>query len=184
MKTYKGNNMRKRGFRHAFTMIELIFVIIILGILAATALPKFVGIQDDAKIAAEKGTVGGVRGGIAMSHGKWLLNQSSSLDWDGQGAATFSSDGYLANLDTGGATTTTAASDNIFAEILTEESTDWIRVATTGTESNGTYEGPASHASNGVTNEDTNDINKSGEWRYFSDAHDGGSAGSFVYSSN
>ena len=40
----------KKGYRSAFTMIELIFVIIILGILAVTALPKFVGVQDDAKI--------------------------------------------------------------------------------------------------------------------------------------
>lgn len=41
-----------------FTMIELIVVIVILGILAATALPKFVDLTGDAKAAAVKGAAG------------------------------------------------------------------------------------------------------------------------------
>ncbi len=36
--------------RHAFTMIELVFVIVILGILAAIAIPKFAATRDDAKV--------------------------------------------------------------------------------------------------------------------------------------
>lgn len=156
----------KKGFKSAFTMIELIFVIIILGILAATALPKFIGIQDDAKISTEKGTIGAVRGGIALSHGKWLLRQGTSNDWDGDGKdETFTTQGYLANLETGEGKDDGSATTNIFGEILTEGAQDWERLATS--DANATnYAGPATTNDTGVPDEGTNDINKSGAWQY------------------
>ena len=50
--------------RNAFTMIELVFVIVVLGILAAIALPKFAATRDDANVAKAKSTVAAVRSGI------------------------------------------------------------------------------------------------------------------------
>ncbi len=47
-----------------FTLIELIMVIVLLGLLAVVAIPKYYDLQSDAKAAAEKGVVGGVRSGI------------------------------------------------------------------------------------------------------------------------
>jgi len=57
--------------QQGFTLVELIVVIVILGILAATALPRFINVTTQAKVAAVNGLAGGLRSAVSLAQASW-----------------------------------------------------------------------------------------------------------------
>ncbi|SEK95884.1 MSHA pilin protein MshA [Colwellia chukchiensis] len=60
-----------------FTLIELVVVIVILGILAATAAPKFIDLTGDAKASVVQGVQGSVNSAINLVHAKAIVSNQT-----------------------------------------------------------------------------------------------------------
>lgn len=78
-----------RSKQRGFTLIELVVVIVILGILAAFAVPKFMGLEGQARVAAVKSIGGSMESADSMAHSIWEATASpvSPLTINGQAIA-------------------------------------------------------------------------------------------------
>jgi prepilin-type N-terminal cleavage/methylation domain-containing protein len=75
----------KRLRKSAYTLIELVFVIVVIGILSAVALPKFFGVQKSATEANIKKEIQAIRASIQSEHAQRIAEDVNITQGSGGG---------------------------------------------------------------------------------------------------
>ena len=86
--------------KKAFTLIELIFVIVIIGLLASIAVPKFLTTEVAASRSHLKSVIDSVQTEVDNIHGQWILNDD--YNWSNNGCELNTDTGYPKTLDNKG----------------------------------------------------------------------------------
>ncbi|WP_077341003.1 type II secretion system protein [Pseudocolwellia agarivorans] len=108
-------NKSSLNTQKGFTLIELVVVIVILGILAATAAPKFIDLTSDAKKATMKGLRGAVESATSMVHAKALVSNTIA--------------------ESSSKLTVNGSDINVFAGWPTNEAATWTAIASISSDS-------------------------------------------------
>ncbi len=132
----------------AFTLIELIFAIVIIGVLASVAIPKFSGLSDNSKIAAELSTAASVQAALDACNGEWIINEGSFTCGASITQADLNSNGFPDSLG-----------NPLDAILKNASAIGW-------TQSGTSYWGPASNDTKGVSTCKTGKPCTSKHWVY------------------
>jgi prepilin-type N-terminal cleavage/methylation domain-containing protein len=84
--------------KQAFTLVELIFVIVIIGVLSAVAIPQFSKLTDNAKISAELSTASSIQAALEAVHGEWVISDCAFTWGNNQPYTGLNTDGYPSSL--------------------------------------------------------------------------------------
>lgn len=117
--------MRNASKQQGFTLIELIVVIVILGILAVTAAPKFISFTGDANKSTLQGLKAGLSGGMALTYSKAAIAGVETV-----AASTSANVATVYGYPAGTAASILATVD---ISAATDKSADWVYNITTGT---------------------------------------------------
>ena len=104
--------------KSGFTLVELVIVIVVLGILSAVAIPKFFDVSGDAKNAACKGALGGMRSAIATYY-------AQSATPSGGGVATFPT---IAQLSAAGTVMASGKSGGFGKRVIIDHGDGWSTI--------------------------------------------------------
>lgn len=104
-----------------FSLIELVIVIVILGLLAATAIPRFLNVTDDAEDVSVDGVAGGLSTAVSFVRSQWEVDgrQNSSVILDGTSVSLDPRFGYPTGTSVTSATAMTNVScQQVFNTVL------------------------------------------------------------------
>lgn len=107
-----------KGKQHGFTFVELVIVVVVLGLLAAVALPRFINLADEAEISATKGVAGGFASSVGMVRGQWEVDgRPGSIILDGY-QVDVNRFGYPGVTETNSDNMTASNCATVFTDIL------------------------------------------------------------------